>query len=200
MSSVDSNPQSSPVQTRRLDGFLLLLLIASLSLNVYLGWRVRRGSNSVPEYTAKLSPGMNVNPFTATSLAGESFTISYDATNKPTVFYVIIPSCIWCRRNQPNIEKLADTKADDFRFIGLSLEESGLKEYVAEHHLKFPVYTGLTTDTVQSLGLGGTPETIVVSPQGEVLKVWTGAYTEQLRSEVEAYFGIQLPGVSSLNH
>src|SRR5262249_38825740 len=119
----------------------------------------------------------------------------YDSSNKPTVLYVITPSCIWCRRNQPNIEKIAEAKANDFRFIGLSLAESGLKEYVDEHHLKFPVYTGLTAETVRSLGLGSTPQTIVVSPEGKILKVWTGAYMENLRPEVEAYFGIQLPGI-----
>jgi hypothetical protein len=43
------------------------------------------------------------------------------------VFYVITPSCIWCRRNQLNVNRLADAKANDFRFVGLSLDESGLK-------------------------------------------------------------------------
>jgi hypothetical protein len=113
---------------------------------------------------------------------------------------VITPSCIWCKRNQANIDKLVDTKASDFRFIGIALAEAGLKEYVEEHHLKFPVYTGLTKESLQSLGLGGTPETIVISPEGQILKVWMGAYTEQLRPEVEAYFGLQLPGVSSGNN
>ncbi len=63
-----------------------------------------------------------------------------------------------CKRNQANIDKLANTKANDFRFIGLSLAEAGLEEYVEGYHLKFPVYAGLTTETVQSLGLGGTPQ------------------------------------------
>jgi peroxiredoxin len=113
------------------------------------------------------------------------------------VFYVLSPSCIWCRRNQANIDKLAETKANDFRFIGLSLDESGLKEYLGEYHLKFPVYAGLTKETVESLGLGGTPQTFVVSSEGKVLKVWSGAYIESLQPDVEAFFGIRLPGLTS---
>lgn len=109
---------------------------------------------------------------------------------------MISPSCVWCKRNQANIAKLTDTKANDFRFIGLSLAEAGLEKYVDAYHFKVPVYTGLTTETVRSLGLGSTPQTIVVSPEGQVLKVWTGAYTENLRPEVEGYFGIQLPGLT----
>jgi peroxiredoxin len=72
-----------------------------------------------------------------------------------------------------------------------------LKEYVEEHQLKFPVYSGLKGETIQALGLGGTPQTIIVSPDGRVLKVWKGAYADNLRPEVEAYFGIQLPGLVS---
>lgn len=194
MTSVDSSLQDSLVRRNRPDAFLLLLLVASLSLNVYLGWKVKQGG--VEPDTAKAVAGMKVDPITAVDLDGKPFTIAYNGINKPTVFYVITPSCIWCRRNQANVNRLADAKANDFRFVGLSLAESGLKEYVEEHHLKFPVYARLPAETVESLGLGGTPQTIVVSPEGEILKVWTGAYIEDLRPEVEAYFGIQLPGLT----
>jgi len=142
---------------------------------------------------------MKIDPVTALAMDGKPLTISYDGTNKPTVLYVISPSCIWCRRNQANINKLMDSKAGDFRFIGLSLGDSGLKEYIEEHHFKFPVYTGLKEETIRLLGLGGTPETIVVSPEGKILKVWVGAYVERLRPEVEAFFGVELPGLTSLN-
>ena len=199
MSTVNSSPPSSPVRSNRPDVMVMLLLVASLCLNVYLGWKVKHGTSTVEQNTAKLSPGMKIDPVTALGADGKPLTISYDSTNKPTVFYVISPSCIWCRRNQANINKLMDSKAGDFRFIGLSLADSGLKEYVEDHHLKFPVYTGLKEETIRSLGLGGTPETIVVSPEGKILKVWAGAYVERLQPEVEAYFEVQLPGLTSLN-
>lgn len=199
MSAVVPGPQTSPVRTKRTDGFLLLLLLASLSLNVYLGWKVSQAKaiSSVQQNTITLSPGMKVDHFTAVDLDGKQQTISYAATDKPTVFYVISPSCIWCVRNNENIEQLAKLKADDFRFIGLSLAEPGLKEYVEGHRLNFPMYTRLTPETVQSLGLGGTPQTIVISPEGRVLKNWRGAYIEHSRLEVEDYFGIRLPGLTS---
>ena len=72
---------------------------------------------NVQGITPKLSPGMKVNPFIALGLDGKPFTISCNGTNKPTVFYVISPSCIWCIRNQANIDTLNGTKANDFRFI-----------------------------------------------------------------------------------
>jgi hypothetical protein len=195
MNSVNSDPQPSKVRNKRPDAFLLLLLAASLFLNVYLGWRVKQGP-SVPD-PDKLSTGMKIDPVPAVGLDGKPSTISFADTNKPTVFYVLTPSCIWCRRNEANIQRIVETKANEFRFIGLSLADSGLKEYIDEHNLKFPVYSGLKEETIQALGLGGTPQTIIVSPEGQILKVWKGAYAENLRPEVEAYFGIQLPGLVS---
>jgi peroxiredoxin len=195
MSTVNSGPQSFRVGSNWPDLFVMLLLAASLCLNVYLGLKIKRGI--VAENAAKLSPGMKIGRVTAVGADGKPITISCDSTDKPTVFYVLSPSCIWCRRNQANIDKLAETKANDFRFIGLSLDESGLKEYLGEYHLKFPVYAGLTKETVESLGLGGTPQTFVVSSEGKILKVWSGAYIESLQPDVEAFFGIRLPGLTS---
>jgi hypothetical protein len=47
------------------------------------------------------------------------------------------------------------------------------------------------------LGLESTPQTIIISPDGRVMKNWVGAYGESLRPEVEAYFGIKLPGLTA---
>lgn len=197
MTSATPDFEDPPVQTKKIDNFLLLLLVASLILNVYLGWRVKQaGTNAAAPRSFQVSPGMKIDPFTAVGLDGKQQTISYAATDKPTVFYVLSPSCVWCERNKANIEKLVELKGNDFQFIGLSLTEVGLKEYAESHHLKFPIYTRLTSRTIESLGLGGTPQTIVISPEGRVLKNWNGAY-QRAQPEVEAYFGVQLPGLTS---
>ena len=44
MSSVDSSPQSPAVRENRPDVFVMVLLVLSLSLNVYLGWKVKQGN------------------------------------------------------------------------------------------------------------------------------------------------------------
>ena len=63
--------------------------------------------------------------------------------------------------------------------------------------LSFPVYSALSPETIKALGLGGTPQTIVVSTDGKVIKNWMGAYTETIQPEVETFFGVRLPGVKS---
>ena len=48
--------------------------------------------------------------------------------------------------------------------------------------------------TRNSLKIGGTPQTIVLSKNGEVLKSWRGAYMSTVKDDVENFFGIRLPG------
>ena len=195
MSDIVSGPPSEASHAKRPDLFLLLLLLASLALNVYLGWKVK-GGNVAPELPQKVALGTKVEPIKASSLDGVAQTILYQDTNKPTVLYVLSPDCVWCERNRENIAKLGEL-GDRFRFIGISLTEKGLKEYVEKQHFKFPIYTRIAAEAMTSLGLGTTPQTIVISPEGRVLKNWTGAYTDRTRGEVEEFFQTRLPGLVS---
>jgi peroxiredoxin len=188
--------------SKKNDIFLLVLLIASLSLNVYLGWKVKRlgGTPSASQNTVKLSPGMTVQPITAMNLGGKQETISYAEHGKPTVIYVFTPSCTWCNRNNQNINTIVSLKRESFRFIGLSLADDGLSGYVESHHLTFPVYRSLAPESIEMLGLGSTPQTIVISPDGRIVKNWVGAFGGALKPQIEEFFNVQLPGLTIQNN
>jgi hypothetical protein len=57
-------------------------------------------------------------------------------------------------------------------------------------------YSKPTEAFVSSLGLGSTPQTIVISSQGKIEKNWIGAYGDDTKKEVEDYFGVVLPGLT----
>lgn len=80
--------------------------------------------------------------------------------------------------------------------LGLSLSSDGLQRHVSEAGFSFPVYTDISPDTRTAYHLGGTPDTIVVSVDGKVIKHWQGAYVGLTKEEVESYFGVRLPPVS----
>ncbi len=179
------------------DVFLVVLLMGSLSLNVYLGWKVKQSRRSFPEpqNSVKLLPGATVQPVTATSLSGKIETFNYADSGKPTVFYVFSPSCIWCERNNQNINAIARLKGESFRFVGLSLGNDGLPNYAESHQVGFPIYKSLKPESVEMLGLGPTPQTIVISPDGHVLKNWVGAFSGAIQPQVEEFFNVRLPGL-----
>jgi hypothetical protein len=183
------------------DIILLLLLAISLSLNVFLGWRVRslndvkrRGS---PNPT--LREGEIVPPISVMSLDDKQEIIDYKRTDGVTILYIISPECVWCDRNLENINALAKLNGKSYRFIGLSLVDDGLKDYLAAHKFNFPIYAKLSRDSVDALRLGSTPQTIVISPEGRIVKNWVGAYGKDLRPEVESYFKVTLPGITRQN-
>jgi peroxiredoxin len=137
--------------------------------------------------------GTTVAPIRANRLDGQQEVISYQSINQPTVLYVFTPPCSWCARNMDNLKTLLEKERGQYRFVGLSLSEQTLLEYVARNNLKFPVYSGLSPETLSTYKLGSTPQTIVISPEGKVLRDWVGAYVGDQKSQVEAFFHVSLP-------
>jgi len=97
-----------------------------------------------------------------------------------------------------NLKALLDKADAEYRFIALSLSEEALAQYVANNELKMPVYSGLSAETMKTYKLGSTPQTIVISPEGKVLKEWMGAYVGEQQKQIEAFFHVSLPGLREL--
>lgn len=174
-------------------------LVVSVVLNVLLAHRVRSltyaRSASLAEYQLKV--GTVVPPIAAKRLGGQQEVISYQGLHESTVLYIFTPPCSWCARNVDNLKTLLEKEGGHFRFIGLSLSEKTLAEYVAKNNLKFPIYSGLSPETLRTYKLGSTPQTIVISPESRVVENWLGAYAGNQKSEVEAFFHVNLPGIRS---
>jgi peroxiredoxin len=181
---------------------LTSLLVISVVLNVLLARRVHQfnSAQSVALAERVIKVGTSAPPITANRLGGGSETISYSVGDRPTVLYVFTPQCVWCTRNLDNLKTLIGKKRSDYRFIGISLTDDGVDKYVAEKGLGIPIYTGPSAEARAAYKLGSTPETIVVSPQGKVIQVWPGAYVGEFKSQVELYFRVTLPGITSESH
>jgi peroxiredoxin len=182
---------------------IYLLFAVSVALNVASAYKLRQlGYFEQLKVQQKadrlLKVGATVQPFRAADLKGLDHLISFDAGGeKPTVLYVFTPPCRWCERNANNINALVAQKSDEFQFIGISLAKDGLPDYVANNGLTIPVYTDLSEETKKAYKMGGTPQTIVVSPAGQVLQSWAGAYTGEQQKQVERFFGVALPGLKT---
>jgi peroxiredoxin len=175
-------------------------LLVSVTLNVLLAHRLRGITHAqetrIAEYQLKV--GTTVPAIAVKRLGGRPEVFSYQGTNKPTVLYVFTPTCMWCARNMDNLKTLIAKESGQYRVIGLSLSQEGLAEYVAKNDLKLPVYSGLSAETKAAYKLSGTPQTIVVSPDGRILQNWIGAYVGDQKSQVEAFFRVNLPGLREL--
>lgn len=192
-------PKMAPQQGKRDNVVLLILLVASLSLNVYLGVKVKEfeGQPLNAPSSSQLPIGIPIPPLSLTNMQGEKETVTFAGSEKPTVIYVFKPLCSWCDRNLANIKALALSQAQSHRFIGISLSNELLREYVEVHKLNFPVYTDLPPKLARTLGLGSTPHTLIVSTDGKLTSNWIGAYGGPLEKQVQDYFNVVLPGVAA---
>jgi peroxiredoxin len=142
------------------------------------------------------SIGDTLGPFEAHDLQGKAQIVDPRATQVNTVFYVFSPSCGWCDKNLANLHALASAAGNRYRIVGVSLDAS-VDSYLRSNKITFPVVVRPSARTVATYGLGTTPQTIVLSPSGAVLKVWQGAYGEKIAEEVSKFFSIELPGLQS---
>lgn len=175
---------------------LVAVLAASLGLNVYLA-RTGVFPHGKPIAALKVN---TVLPATIPVQDGDgkAATINFADDARPTVLYVLSPQCGWCKRNEPNMKALYSATNSHFRYVGLSIVSTDLKKYIADGREPFPVYFVSDKNVDQKLGITGTPETIVVSPQAKVEQVWQGAYLDTNQKEVQKFFDVKLPGLQEV--
>jgi peroxiredoxin len=169
-----------------------VLLLASLSLNLIQNRRIHSQLES--NVSTALQEGDKVPPLQARDLHGRDAVVDYQKVSTKTIIYVFSPTCSWCRRNEHDAISLAESaKSRGYRFVGISLSPFGLARYVSDHHLTFPIYTIVSEDVLRGYKFGSTPQTLVISPSGRVLRVWTGIYKQSVRADLESFLGVRLP-------
>jgi len=174
---------------------LSLLLLASVSVNFILARKLNR-LTVLSRLDGALEIGASAPPLKVSDLSGRLTQINILGQSKPTVLYVFTPSCIWCRRNESSIKYLADHAGQQYRFIALSLTHVGLPEYVRKHELGFPIFCDPDDQTLSVYKLSSTPEMLVVSLRGNVLKNWVGAFAGRTQTEINNFFSVNLPNIN----
>src|ERR1700720_3068916 len=165
------------------------LLALSVLLNVALARKVAflRAENSFMANSTRLQVGATVPPLTGYSVDGSPLAVRFGDVRVPTVLYVFSPQCGWCEKNLENFRSLIAQAGTGYRVVGLSMTRQNLKSYLSTERLTLPVLADVDATVVAAYQLSGTPTTIVISPEGRVLKVWTGAYQDGLRQEIEGF-------------
>lgn len=169
---------------------VLYILIASLCMNV--AYRQRLRAMEARRVSAP-QPGDVLQPQRVETRRGRIVDLVGGASGVPTIVYYFSPSCAWCERNWSSVSVLARETSSQYRFIALA-EAPDVGKTIEKHNLAFDVVGGLKVPDRRALGFTGTPQTIVVSREGRVLRAWTGAYGDRIRAEIEEYFGVVLPG------
>ncbi len=177
---------------------LIILVVLSSIINVGLGRKVQTLQRVMQSSANKSSipaiVGARLTSLDVKNIDGHSMNLTFDQSATPTFIYVFRTTCGWCAKNLSNIKELDRLLrlSGKGQIIGLSLDDQGLKTYVQNAQLPFPIYEDLTSSEVARLGLGGTPQTLVVS-NGTIVHNWKGAYSGSLLNEIQSTLGVKLP-------
>ncbi len=173
---------------------LLSLLAASLSLNVFLGWKVS-GSVGLGTLRGGIQAGALLRSLNVVDADGTKVELKFVGQESPTLLYVLSPTCGWCSRNQENIAAIARGAASRYRVAGLSTTSDGLPQYLLRVAPPFHVYSMDSAKIPQNVDFKVTPQTVVIGTDGTVQRAWVGAYTENRVAEIERFFSVKLPGL-----
>jgi hypothetical protein len=177
---------------------LVVLFAISLLFNVYLG-RVLRTSSASLRFqsplpnTAEITIGGRPNFTHVIDLEGHPVKIE---PGERTLIYIFSPTCIWCKRNLPNIRALASQLKPPYRVLGMVQSTTGLKDYLSANHLPFNIVVDDDPYDLSTLDAQGTPQTILVA-DGKVIHNWSGAYQAAVRDSIQSTLHVSLPAISA---
>src|SRR4029453_16252510 len=98
----------------------------------------------------------------------------------------------WCVRNWRSVAALEKQTRGRFRFRAVTAGPSPTIDLTG-YGVDFPLFTARHPWQLRAYGFRGTPHTVVVSPQGQLLRSWIGAYTGAVKRDVERFFQVRLP-------
>lgn len=178
-----------------------VLLVISLVINALLFWQIRQKDQEIKkldldyDYNLGIIPGEKLPSLSLFDNSGNPAEISYN-TSLPTILYVFTEDCPWCDRNLESVKVLRRHTEGKYRFIGVSLKKDGLTEYIEKNKLDFEIYNTPTRTKYVAYKMAGTPQTFVISPDGHLIKMWSGAFGLKTKEEIEAFFEVKLPELS----
>jgi thiol-disulfide isomerase/thioredoxin len=111
--------------------------------------------------------------------------------DKPVVLNLWAGLCPPCRLEMPEFQRVSDQFGDDILLFGLDVgpftnlgtSEQG-QALVQELGITYPTGTTGNPDLVQNYQILGMPTTYFVTPDGEIVRTWTGLLTEDKLAEL----------------
>lgn len=186
------------MNTTKIQNVLIVgLLGVSALTNIFLARQVisLKGKYTASSTLTQMRPAIGevVPPIEVLTMKGDKHLISYREIKLPTVLYIFSPNCGFCKDNAENIKHLHEQANARYRFLGISIEADNLDKALLNYGIAFPVYTQPSKNSLRVYKFSSTPQTIVISSDGEVIKNWIGDYSySNTKKEIEIFLDVKL--------
>jgi hypothetical protein len=169
----------------------LSVLALSVTVNLLQAQRLRILDGGSQDGTV----GARLAHLNVTMPDGRRVPLSSGDAPDGTIIYFYSESCGWCERNRPNVRALRKAVRGRYRFVAVTTDPRSTGDMQDSDGADLS--GTVSQDTRRAMGLGGTPHTLLLSPDGVVLQSWRGAYSGSTLREVQTYFGLSLPGLEA---
>lgn len=176
-----------------LEALLILALLRQTAILL-----IRVSSQSVPPLAEEgLAVGSFAPPFTAESLAGETYTFPQDG-GLPSLLAFISPTCKPCQELLPALNEMALERSGSIRILLLSTPGREVNlEFASRHRVEVPLLVPLAGDVVSRYQVTGTPFVYVVAPDGRILSKGFASSKQPLEGLIRQGLELQREGVAS---
>lgn len=165
----------------RLQGILIIVLavaLAAIGLGAYQQIGGSEGSSSA------VSVGELAPEYSANTLGGETVQLSDFKGEKTVLVNIWATWCQPCREEMPQLQKLYEQYKDDgLLVLGISVDSSGqerrIQQLVESAGVTFPILRDPEKRVVRTFETIGTPQTLLIDKNGELVYHWRGQFNPQ---------------------
>jgi len=117
-------------------------------------------------------------PLPAEVLVGPKVTLA-GLRGRPAAINFWASWCEPCRREMPQLERLFRSLKGEATLVGVDYSDDGgsARALIRELHVTYPNLRDGSGEVGDSYGLGGLPTTVIVDPQGRVVRLLRGPQT-----------------------
>jgi peroxiredoxin len=165
---------------------MIVLMAAEIGVLMHQNRQLRSMiENPVKKYEA-LKQNQSVPPLSGIDLDGNAVTVEYSQDEPYTLMLWFSASCPSCEDNLHFWNMLfADYDSENFRLIGVCSDDPDDARRIAdEYGLDYPVIIPDDESIIREYGATALPLTMLISPEGAVVKVWPGPLMKAQRESV----------------
>lgn len=169
---------------------IIIVMGVEIIYLMYQNHKLKSIIDNPKEYFKTLSPDEMVPSFTAYDIDGNDISLRYSPEAPRTLLFWFAPGCEPCEDNILFWNEIYNTysEVEEFRYLGLCAgTPDEAQEYASGYDIEFPVMCVTDRYMVETYQGHVLPQTVLISPEGAIIKVWPGALEENSKGEILSY-------------
>jgi peroxiredoxin len=184
----------SPIAAKDRWTVILIVVVILMGIEIlylmYQNHQLKSLIQDPKKYFKTLKPEETVPAFTAYDADGNDVSIRYSPEAPRTLLFWFAPGCESCEGNIDFWNEIYDKYKDSpsMRYLGLCAgTPDEAREFIDTYRIQFPVICVTDKFIVEAYEGHVLPQTVLISPEGKIIKVWPGALEKNKEDEILSY-------------